>query len=109
MNIFGMRKDEAMASLAAALLNTSLFGLWLTLFPQWIKYKISERFALYSRVPELGLESIVDLIVARTLYFDRVNERAMEQVNQLVVMGAGYDMRAYEKAWSNNVSFFELD
>ena len=24
-------------------------------------------------------------------------------------MGAGYDMRAYEKVWSNNVSFFELD
>ena len=78
MHIFGKRKDEAMASLAAALPNTSLFGLWLTLFPLWIKYKISGRFALYSRVPELGLESIVDLIVAKTLYFDRVIELAME-------------------------------
>jgi hypothetical protein len=31
MHVFGMRKDEATASLAAALPNTSLFGLWLTL------------------------------------------------------------------------------
>ena len=109
MHIFGMRKDEATASLAAALPNTSLFGLWLTLFPLWVKYKISGRVAVYPRVPELGSESIIDLIVARTLYFDRVIERAMEQVDQLVVMGAGYDMRAYEKLRRNNVAFFELD
>lgn len=109
MHIFGMREDEATASLAAALPNTSLFGLWLTLFPLWVKYKISGRLALYPRVPEIGSEAIVDLIVARTLYFDRVIERAMEQVDQLVVMGAGYDMRAYGELKRKNVSFFELD
>lgn len=109
MHIFGMREDEATASLAAVLPNTSLFGLWLCLFPLWVKYKISGRVALYPRVPELGSEAMVDLIVARTLYFDRVIERAVGQVDQLVVMGAGYDMRAYEKLQRKNLSFFELD
>ncbi len=109
MHIFGMREDEATVSLAAALPNTSLFGPWLCLFPLWIKHKISGRLALYPRVPELGSETIADLIVARTLYFDRVIERAVGQVDQLVVMGAGYDMRAYGKLQCKNVSFFELD
>jgi len=86
MHIFGMRNDEATASLAAALPNTSLFGLWLSLSPLWVKYKVSGRVAVYPRVPELGSESIVDLVVARTLYFDRVIERAMEQVS---VVGNG--------------------
>mgnify|MGYP006084553367 FL=1 len=97
MHVFGMRKDEATASLAAALPNTSLFGFWLTLFPLWVKYKIFGGVALYPRVPALGAEAIVDLIVERTLYFDRVIERVVEQVDQLVVMGAGYDMRVYGK------------
>ena len=109
MHVFGMRKDEATASLAAALPNTSLFGLWLTLLPLWVKYKISGGVALYPRVPALGAEAIVDLIVERTLYFDRVIERVVEQVDQLVVMGAGYDMGAYGKLQGKNLSFFELD
>ena len=33
MHVFGMRDDDASARLAAVLPNTSLFGLWLCLFP----------------------------------------------------------------------------
>jgi|TARA_B110000914_G_scaffold196675_1_gene186051 hypothetical protein len=109
MHIFGMHENEATASLAAALPDMSLFGLWLSLFLLWVKYKISGRVALYPRVPELGSEAMVDLIVARTLYFDRAIERAMDQVGQLVAMGASYDMRAYGKLQRKNVLFFELD
>ncbi len=109
MHIFGMRVDEATARLAAALPNTSLFGLWLCLFPLWVKYKICGRLALYPRAPDPGSETLADLVVARTLYFDRIIERAMGQVQQFVVMGAGYDMRAYGSLRREGVSFFELD
>jgi hypothetical protein len=50
MHIFGMHENEATASLAAALPDMSLFGLWLSLFLLWVKYKISGRVALYPRV-----------------------------------------------------------
>lgn len=109
MHIFGMREDEATARLAKALPNTSLIGLWLCLFPLWVKYKISGRLALYPRAPDPGSETLADLIVARTLYFDRIIERVLGQMDQLVVMGAGYDMRAYGKLQRDNISFFELD
>ena len=109
MDIFGMRDDEATARLAAVLPNTSLFGLWMCLFPLWVKYKISGKNAIYPRAPEPGSETMADLIIARTLYFDRIIERAMEQVEQFVVMGAGYDMRAYGNLQRQSISFFELD
>lgn len=109
MDIFGMRDDAATAKLAAALPNTSLFGLWLCLFPLWVKYKISAKNAIYPRTPEPGSETLADMIIARTLYFDRVIERNMGQAEQFVVMGAGYDMRAYGNLRRENIEFFELD
>ena len=41
MHVFGMRQDIAAAKLANRLPNTSTLGLWLVLFPLWLKYKIS--------------------------------------------------------------------
>ncbi len=109
MHVFGIRLDEASANLAAALPNTSVIGLWLALIPLWLKFKISGKLFLYPRVPETGAESLVELVVARTLYFDRVIERVIGEVEQFVVMGAGYDTRAYGDFHGEGVTFFELD
>jgi methyltransferase (TIGR00027 family) len=109
MHVFGIRNDEACAKLAGALPNTSVMGLWFALFPLWLKFKISGKPFLYPRVPEAGAETIADLVVARTLYFDRVIERAIGEVEQFVMMGAGYDTRAYGGFRRDTVTFFELD
>lgn len=109
MHIFGLRDDVASARLAASLPNTSLFGLWLCLFPLWIKFRISGKQSFYPRVPDSGLETIVNFITARTLYFDRIIERVIPQVEQFVIMGAGYDMRAYGGFHRDGVAFFEVD
>jgi methyltransferase (TIGR00027 family) len=109
MHVFGLRNDEACAKLARALPNTSVMGLWLALFPLWLKFKISGKPFLYPRVPEAGTETIADLMVARTPYFDRVIERVIGEVEQFVVMGAGYDTRAYGGLARDTVTFFELD
>ena len=109
MHIFGIRPDEATVSLAAALPNTSLFGLWLCLFPLWLKFKLSGALSLYPRIPVAGTENMADLVIVRTLYFDRIIERAIGDIEQFVVMGAGYDMRAYGRFRRDGVTFFELD
>ncbi len=109
MHVFGMRPDPASARLAATLPNDSLFGLWLFLFPLWVKARISGKLFLYPRAPQPGSETLLDLISARTLYFDRIIERKIAEVDQFVVMGAGYDMRAYGGFQRNGVSFFEID
>lgn len=109
MHIFGMRNDEATARLAAVLPNTSLAGLWLTLLPLWVKYKISGTPAIYPRVPKPGAETMVDLMIARTIYLDDMIRRYAGQVEQFVVMGAGYDVRAHGELQQENLTFFELD
>lgn len=109
MHVFGMRDDPATAKLAAALPNTSLFGLWLCLFPLWFKYKVSGKHSFYPRKPEPGSENLGDLVISRTLYFDRIIERVIPQVEQFVVMGAGYDMRAYGNFQREGLALFEVD
>ncbi len=109
MHIFNIRIDEATAKLAAALPNTSVFGLWLALFPLWLKYKISGKPFLYPKIPEPGAEGLSEFIVVRTLHFDRVIVRVIGQIEQFVVMGAGYDTRAYGDFHRDGVTFFELD
>jgi methyltransferase (TIGR00027 family) len=109
MHVFGIRVDDATARLAAVLPNTSVFGLWLVLIPLWLKYKISGKLFMYPRVPQEGQEVIVDIVIARTLFFDRMIERVLGSVEQFVVMGAGYDTRAYGTFHSEGVTIFELD
>ena len=109
MHAFGIRGDDSCVKLAAALPNTSVFGLWLALFPLWLKFKISGQLFLYPRIPDVGTEGIADFVVARTLYFDQVIGRLIGEMEQLVVMGAGYDTRAYGGFLREGVAFFELD
>lgn len=109
MHVFGMRDDEAAARIAAVLPNTSTFGLWLCLFPLWVKYKISGRYFAYPRIVDEGDEKLMDLVMGRTPHFDRIIERALGHVEQFVVMGAGLDTRAYGPLKREGVRFFELD
>ncbi len=109
MHVFGIREDVAAAQLAGSIPNTSLAGLWLFLFPLWVKYKMSGTYFGYPRIPEEGAEGIGDLVVARTLYFDRIIERALDGMEQFVLLGAGYDTRAYGQLQDRGLAFFELD
>ena len=109
MHVFGMRSDPAVALLANALPNTSIFGLWLVLFPLWVKYRICGRLFAYPRVPEIGNEGIADLVIARTLYFDRLISRLADDVEQFVVLGAGYDTRTCGALEETSLRVFEVD
>jgi len=109
MHIFGLRDDEATAKLAGVLPNNSLFGMWLCLFPLWVKSKIAGKTFMYPRIPEPGSEGLVDFVIARTLYFDSVIKRVIPQVEQFVLLGAGYDTRAYGHFTREDVKLYELD
>lgn len=109
MHVFDIRKDEAAEKLASLLPNTSTMGLWFALFPLWVKYKISNRYFGYPRVPKEGEEVIADLVVARTLYFDKLIGRSAGDAEQFVLLGAGYDTRAYGALKDRGLTFFELD
>lgn len=109
MHIFGMRNDPATAELMSVLPNTSVVGLWLTLFPLWVQFKLSGQLSFYPRIPKEGNETLADLVPSRTLYFDRLIRRALQNVEQFVLMGAGYDTRGYGMFADAGVTIFELD
>ncbi|MHC4954985.1 MAG: class I SAM-dependent methyltransferase [Planctomycetota bacterium] len=109
MHVFGLREDDATVRLAEALPNTSVFGLWLCLFPLWVKYKLCGVYWLYPRIPEEGSESLGNLLPARTIYFDRLIERAIGDMEQFVLLGAGYDTRAYREPRPDGLTIFEVD
>ena len=69
-----------------------------------MKYKISGTFFAYPKVSEEGPESIGD-IVARTPYFDRIIQRVAGDVEQFIVLGAGYDTRAYGDLKKQGIQF----
>ena len=109
MHVFDMRRDVATARLADSVPNTSTFGLWLVFFPLWVKYKLSSAYFGYPRVPDEGREGLGNFLIARTLYIDRIIRRAVGDMDQFVLLGAGYDTRAYGELKRDGLAIFELD
>ncbi len=109
MHLFGLREDYPTEDLLSVLPNSSKTWLWITLYPLWLVYKLTGRTFLYPRIPEQGNEAIADMVPVRTLYFDDIITRHIKDVDQFVVMGAGYDARAYGAFRRDDLEIFELD
>ncbi len=110
MDWFGMRPDPATVSLLGVLPNSSILGLQLFLFPLWVKHKLSGEYFAYPRLPPAnGAETMADLVIARTLYFDRILGRVLPEVEQFVLLGAGHDTRACGPLVPDGVACFEVD
>jgi hypothetical protein len=106
MRAFGLRDDEATAKLAGVVPNTSVFGLWLALLPLWLKLRISGKPFAYPRIPDARAEGLANFIFFRTLHFDQVIDRVIDDVEQFVMMGAGYDTRAYGRFRRDGVQVY---
>lgn len=103
MNAFGMRKDTVTQKLYRVLPNGSEIVLWLYFFPGYLRYKI------YPTRLEEGKESLANMPVSRTFYFDKLIDSQKNNIEQFVSMGAGYDTRSYGDLQRNSIKFYELD
>ena len=63
--------------------------------------------ALFTFPPERPLK-LTSVMAVRTEFFDRTLDEFHERVQQVVILGAGWDTRAYDERWSH-VKFFEVD
>ena len=109
MSWFGLRSDQATVRLARTLPNLPGTGLWLLLFPWWIRYKMCGKNVAPFVVPMLGEESYANMIVARTIYVDRIIQKASGRAAQFVSLGAGYDTRSFGRLRAGGLQCFELD
>lgn len=103
MNTYGMRKDPITKKIYRVLPNGSEICLWLLLFPDYLRFKI------HPTKDEEGKESLVNIPISRTFYFDKLIDKQKNYVEQFVSMGAGFDSRSYGDLKRNNLKFFELD
>ena len=106
MHIFGMREDEATMHLARVLPNFSGLALWSVLFPLWVYARLVGKPTIYPRVTAPGSEDMRDLVIARTAYIDAFMKKSLGGVEQVVIMGAGYDTRAYGEFRRQGLLFF---
>lgn len=105
----GVRKDEAASRLMLALPNAPTLGLllfsWPMLFAHWLTSYVPKTF----RYPFEGAITPQVQASARVTFFDEVVERYVSRVKQFVILGAGFDTRAFRLPAGVVLQSFEID
>ncbi len=108
MHDLGTRPDPVASRLAPHLTVTAA--------PVWSMFSAPFRWAtrltgyvptLFTFPPARPLK-VMSVMALRTEFFDRTLNDARTHVQQVVVLGAGWDTRAYDEHWSD-LKFFEVD
>jgi methyltransferase (TIGR00027 family) len=108
-DVFGLRQDAPSRLLAANLPNNSTSGARLLLFPLWAARAIAGKPILYPLLPDDDKIGLASLIFGRSARFDSLIATRGADVAQFVVLGAGFDTRAYGPLSKQGLAMFELD
>jgi methyltransferase (TIGR00027 family) len=109
MHRLGTRRDEAADRLMRALPNVPPLGLWLSMWPVVFIHQLTGHVPGAFRYPFEGDVPPQYEASARMTFFDRVLERSLPGIPQFVLLGAGFDTRAYRLPASWNGRAFEVD
>jgi methyltransferase (TIGR00027 family) len=109
MHQFGVRQDEAAHRLLPELPGVPRLGLDLTAGPILFAHRLTGYVPGAFRYPYEG--KIVPGAEAslRVAYFDSVVERYLADHRQLVILGSGFDTRAFRLPRDSQVRAFEID
>lgn len=105
----GLRHDEACVRLMDALPNASRLGLRLLSGPTRLAHRLTGYVPPLFRYPYQGEPPIQHQPPARATFFDAALERHLGAVEQLVILGAGWDTRAYRLPPQVHLRVFEVD
>ena len=108
-DVFGLRQDAPSRLLAGKLPNNSVSGMRLLLFPLLAARAIAGKPILYPLLPDDNKVGIAGLIFCRSARFNSVIAAGVADVAQFVVLGAGFDTRAYGPLSKQGLAMFELD
>ena len=109
MDKFGIRNDDATVKLFNTLPNTSPLAHWLVLFPLYLLKKIAGENLIYPTFKEAKNAGLYNLVISRTIFFDRLIQKSLKHSEQFVLLGAGFDTRCYGKICERRIKCFELD
>ncbi|PMR75825.1 class I SAM-dependent methyltransferase [Billgrantia endophytica] len=105
----GVRYDEPAHRLLMVLPGISPFAVWLLFGPLQLAHRLSGYVPPAFRYPFEGDVTFSNQVSARQTFYDGVVEQYLADIPQFVILGAGFDTRAYRlpKQWS--VRSFEVD
>lgn len=105
----GTRRDEPGYRLMMVLPNVSQLGLHLVTAPTLLAHRLTRHVPRIYRYPYEGVPPMRHQPAARTTYYDAALERHLATISQLVILGAGFDTRAYRLPAGTRVRCFEVD
>ncbi|HZE68376.1 MAG TPA: SAM-dependent methyltransferase [Pyrinomonadaceae bacterium] len=105
----GTRRDEPCKRLMRVLPNVSQLGLHLVTVPTLLGHWLTGYVPRIYRYPYEGQPPMKDQPAARTTFYDAALKGHLPGVRQLVILGAGFDTRAYNLPAETRVRCFEVD
>lgn len=105
----GTREDEAASRLMRALPDVPPLGLYLSSAPLFFAHRMTGYVPSAFRYPFTGDIPPHAEAAARVTFFDAAVERYLPEIAQFVILGAGFDTRAFRLPAGAKVRTFEVD
>jgi methyltransferase (TIGR00027 family) len=105
----GTRQDEAASRLIEVLPGLSPVALRLVTAPMLLAHRVTGHVPKTFRYPFEGAVLVRNEAAARTSFFDAALERHLPDIAQLVILGAGFDTRAFRLPDGAKLRCFEVD
>lgn len=109
MHVLGLRRDEAAYRLLLALPSTSAPALLLAAGPILLAHRLTGYLPAAIRYPFEGEVPPQYEASARVTFIDAAVERYLATINQFVILGAGFDTRAFRLPRPRQIRTFEVD
>jgi methyltransferase (TIGR00027 family) len=105
----GIRRDDLAHRLLMVLPGVSPLAVGLVFGPMLLAHRLSGYVPPAFRYPFEGETSLQTQAAARQTFYDSVVDRYLADLGQLVILGAGFDTRAYRLPNGAQVRSFEVD
>ncbi|MEA4926174.1 MAG: SAM-dependent methyltransferase [Syntrophomonadaceae bacterium] len=105
----GVRQDEASARLMEVLPGVPRIAKILTAGPFFLAHRLTGYVPKAFRYPFEGEIPPQFEASARVTFFDEIVDRCLTDIKQFVILGAGFDTRAYRLPEARQVRAFEVD
>lgn len=105
----GTRQDEPAERLLLAMPSVSPLALHLVTAPTLASHRVTGYVPKIYRYPYPGPPIMQHQSAARTTYYDATLQRYLPNIEQFVMLGAGFDTRAYRLPQTTQVRCFEVD
>jgi methyltransferase (TIGR00027 family) len=108
-HVFGTRPDEPANRLMRVLPGVPYLGVYLTSRPIFLAHKLTGYVPVAFRYPFEGQVPPQYEASARITFFDNAVDRYLAEIRQFVILGAGFDTRAFRLPKGTQVKSFEVD